>query len=346
MPLPTSTSTPAPHTPPKPRAPLEQLQARFDMRRHRPDAEHVSDEVESALAAEAAGLAAVARQLQRHEAAVGEQVRQLRDAAAALRPGIDDRAAAEEVEELAARLDGREALDSPRAPSIVSVCASTVSGYSTLGESASQVCAAPSIRGWPAAPLPAAAAAATPHRRSQHTSSHSNARHQPNQQPRNGSKSEAGASDLGGSSVVSSGAVRGAVTRIAALEKELADAKRQTCHLEEELRDMQRQQQQYTAVAQQQGQQPLQPPTASAGGSRVAAGSKCGGTSGLAQAAAGGVGQAQQPPLKPCRPVSAVGAVRSGAAAAAGLGASAGQQHSRPMTATAAARLLAQRGWP
>ncbi|KIY91644.1 hypothetical protein MNEG_16320, partial [Monoraphidium neglectum] len=102
------------------RAPLEQLKARFDMRRRRPGPEAVADEVESALAAEAAGLAAVARQLERHEAAVGEQVRQLRDVAAALRPGIDDRAAAEEVEALAARLDGREDLDSPRAPSIIS----------------------------------------------------------------------------------------------------------------------------------------------------------------------------------------------------------------------------------
>lgn len=230
--------------PPPPRAPLEQLQARFDLRRRRPDKEHVADEVESALAAEAAGLAAVARQLQRHEVAVGEQVgervgvlaatlghlrvsrpsshpeaqtlnpeipvnsaaphcptwpghcqpcpplsvnpaakspavsrpfsttfnpcthttattripttthplhhpqgscplallshllqifpllfpcphhpqvRQLQEVAAALRPGIDDRAAAEEIEEMAARLDGREDIDSPRAPSIVSV---------------------------------------------------------------------------------------------------------------------------------------------------------------------------------------------------------------------------------
>jgi hypothetical protein len=73
--LPSSiTNQPPPQTTPQQRAPLEQLQARLDLRRRRPGGEHVNDEVESALAAEAPGLAAVARRLERHEAAVGEQV--------------------------------------------------------------------------------------------------------------------------------------------------------------------------------------------------------------------------------------------------------------------------------
>jgi hypothetical protein len=152
------------------------------MRRRRPGHERVADEVESVLAAEAAGLAVVTRQLTNHEAAVGEQasgaalaagarkpagvraflllssllvhvlaprapvlrpappttdgvacleplpctrapsqVRRLRDTAAALRPDIEGTAAAEELEALAARMDGRNEPDSPRAPSIISV---------------------------------------------------------------------------------------------------------------------------------------------------------------------------------------------------------------------------------
>ncbi|GBF89478.1 hypothetical protein Rsub_02050 [Raphidocelis subcapitata] len=272
------------------RAPLEQLRARFDLRRRRPAREAVADEVESALAAEAAGLAAVARQLERHEAAVGAQAAALREAAAALRPGIEARAEEAEVEELAARLDGRDALESPRAPSIISVCASTVlSGYSQLGDSASQACA-PSLHNWPAAAAQRGAArgaAPAP------------------PQPRGGG-SRAGASPA--PSAVSSGAVRGAVARIAALERELAEAKLQTTHLEEELREVKQQQQQQTAAAGIMG---------SRGGSVLSAATTARGGGAAAEAARS-------------RPATAAAAAAAAAA--------------RPMTAAAAARLAAARG--
>lgn len=62
------------------RGPLAQLQARYSLRRQRPDREAVDDEVEDALAAEAAQLSTITNQLALRAAAVEDQIKYERGA--------------------------------------------------------------------------------------------------------------------------------------------------------------------------------------------------------------------------------------------------------------------------
>eukprot|EP00879_Flechtneria_rotunda_P022866 GHRR01024165.1.p1 GENE.GHRR01024165.1~~GHRR01024165.1.p1 ORF type:complete len:521 (+),score=220.87 GHRR01024165.1:2182-3744(+) len=120
--------------------PLQQHMAHRNLCQGQPESEAVEDGVQHALAAEAAQMAAVSTQLARRIDAAEQQIARLDDLSAALLSIIADKQAAITLEEKLALLDGRTVPAVPPTPSVLSVCSSMVSGYSRLGESASQVC--------------------------------------------------------------------------------------------------------------------------------------------------------------------------------------------------------------
>jgi hypothetical protein len=109
------------------RVPLQQLEARYALRAARPDGEAVEDEVQYALAAEAAQLAAVSAQLSQRVDAADTQIARLDELSAALLQNIADKEAAMTLEEKVALLDGRALPAVPPTPSVLSV-----SGYLVL----------------------------------------------------------------------------------------------------------------------------------------------------------------------------------------------------------------------
>eukprot|EP00775_Hariotina_reticulata_P005819 gene5819-6060_t len=185
------------------RAPLQQLEVRCHLRAGLPDSEAVQDEVQFAMAAEATRLAAVTLQLTQRAAAADQQIASLDDLSTALLRNIADKEAALSLEEKVALLDGRRVLAVPPTPSVLSVCSSVASGYSSLGESASQ---AGSRASTPSVAVRAVGAD--------------------------------GCSVASGASVSSS-----ALARIAALEQELAAAKVHTRKLQQTVQDLKLQQQ-------------------------------------------------------------------------------------------------------
>jgi hypothetical protein len=101
--------------------PLQQLEARYALRAARPDGEAVEDEVQYALAAEAAQLAAVSAQLSQRVDAADTQIARLDELSAALLQNIADKEAAMSLEEKVALLDGRVLAAVPPTPSVLSV---------------------------------------------------------------------------------------------------------------------------------------------------------------------------------------------------------------------------------
>ncbi|WIA30743.1 hypothetical protein OEZ86_000809 [Tetradesmus obliquus] len=182
--------------------PLQQLEARYALRAARPDGEAVEDEVQYALAAEAAQLAAVSAQLSQRVGAADTQISRLDELSAALLQNIADKEAALSLEEKVALMDGRALPAVPPTPSVLSVCSSVASGYSGLGESASQVCSRVST------PMARRAGGA-------------------------GGSRAGGGGSCAGTSVTSS-----AIARIAALEQELAAAKVETEQLQKTITAM------------------------------------------------------------------------------------------------------------
>lgn len=100
---------------------MQQLEARYTLRAARPDGEAVEDEVQYALAAEAAQLAAVSTQLSHRVDAADHQITRLDELSAALLQNIADKEAAMSLEEKVALLDGRAVPAVPPTPSVVSV---------------------------------------------------------------------------------------------------------------------------------------------------------------------------------------------------------------------------------
>lgn len=137
--------------------PLQQLEERLALRSGRPATEAVEDEVQAALAAEAAQLNAVSTQLNARLGAAGQQIAQLNSVSAALLQHIADKERALSLEEKVALMDGRKIAAVPPSPTVLSVASSVVSGYSCLGESASQISAAASRASTPACGARAAA---------------------------------------------------------------------------------------------------------------------------------------------------------------------------------------------
>lgn len=105
------------------RVPLQQLEARYALRAARPDSEAVEDEVQYALAAEAAQLAAVSAQLSQRVGAADTQILRLDELSAALLQNIADKEAAMSLEEKVALMDGRALPAVPPTPSVLSVSA-------------------------------------------------------------------------------------------------------------------------------------------------------------------------------------------------------------------------------
>jgi len=103
------------------RLPLQQLEARRHLRAGRPDNEAVQDEVQFAMAAEAAQLAAVTSQLTQRAAEAEQQIASLDELSAALLRNIADKQTAMSLEEKVALLDGRRVPAVPPTPSILSV---------------------------------------------------------------------------------------------------------------------------------------------------------------------------------------------------------------------------------
>lgn len=100
---------------------MQQLQARCSIRTGRPDAEAVADEVQYALAAEAAQLCGVSAQLAQRVDAADAQIAHLDELSAALLRNIADKEAAMTLEEKVALLDGRRYPAVPPTPSVLSV---------------------------------------------------------------------------------------------------------------------------------------------------------------------------------------------------------------------------------
>lgn len=105
------------------RVPLQQLEARYALRAARPDSEAVEDEVQYALVAEAAQLAAVSAQLSQRVGAADTQILRLDELSAALLQNIADKEAAMSLEEKVALMDGRALPAVPPTPSVLSVSA-------------------------------------------------------------------------------------------------------------------------------------------------------------------------------------------------------------------------------
>lgn len=124
--------------------PLQHLQARFALRATRPAAELVEDDVQAALAAEAAQLKDVSTQLHARVGAAAQQIAHLNSVSAALLQHIADKDTALSLEEKVALMDGRKLAAVPPSPTVLSVSSSVASGYSGLGDSASQISAAAS----------------------------------------------------------------------------------------------------------------------------------------------------------------------------------------------------------
>lgn len=103
------------------RLPLHQLEARLALRSNRPAAEAVEDEVQAAMAAEAAHLTTLTHQLHAHMDAAGQQVQQLRHVSAALLQHIADKEAGLSLEEKVAMMDGRVVAGVPPSPTVLSV---------------------------------------------------------------------------------------------------------------------------------------------------------------------------------------------------------------------------------
>lgn len=103
------------------RVPLQHLEARFALRAARPAAESVEDEVQAALAAEAAQLKDVSTQLHARVGAAAQQIAHLNLVSAALLQHITDKDAALSLEEKVALMDGRKLPAVPRSPTVLSV---------------------------------------------------------------------------------------------------------------------------------------------------------------------------------------------------------------------------------
>lgn len=110
------------HVPVSPcRAPLQQLEARLALRASRPAAETVEDEVQAALAAEAAQLKGVSSQLNARVDAAGQQIAHLNSVSVALLQHISDKQNAMSLEERVALMDGRKIAAVPPSPTVLSV---------------------------------------------------------------------------------------------------------------------------------------------------------------------------------------------------------------------------------
>lgn len=103
------------------RYPLQQLEERLALRSGRPATEAVEDEVQAALAAEAAQLNAVSTQLNARLGAAGQQIAQLNSVSAALLQHIADKERALSLEEKVALMDGRKIAAVPPSPTVLSV---------------------------------------------------------------------------------------------------------------------------------------------------------------------------------------------------------------------------------
>jgi hypothetical protein len=101
--------------------PLQQLEARLALRSTRPAAETVEDEVQAAMASEAAQLKAVATQLHARVDAAGQQIAHLNSVSAALLRHIADKDTALTLEEKVALMDGRKIAAVPPSPTVLSV---------------------------------------------------------------------------------------------------------------------------------------------------------------------------------------------------------------------------------
>lgn len=112
------------------RAPIQQLEARLALRSGRPAAETVEDEVQAALAAEAAQLKGVSSQLHERVNAAGQQIAQLNSVSVALLQHIADKQTAMSLEERVALMDGRKLVAVPPSPTVLSV--STASSSAAL----------------------------------------------------------------------------------------------------------------------------------------------------------------------------------------------------------------------
>lgn len=108
------------------RAPLQQLEARFSIRAAHPSSAAVDDEVQYALAAEAAQLSGVCTQLAQRVDAADTQIHRLDELSAALLSNIADKEVAMTLEERVAMLDGRLCPAVPPTPSVLSVSGRTV----------------------------------------------------------------------------------------------------------------------------------------------------------------------------------------------------------------------------
>lgn len=115
------------------RFPLEQLEARLAVRSNRPAAEAVEDEVQAALAAEAAQLSAVRTQLQARATAAAQHVAHLNSVSAALLQHIADKGQALSLEEKVALMDGRKLVAVPPSPTVLSVSAQWCAACSSKG---------------------------------------------------------------------------------------------------------------------------------------------------------------------------------------------------------------------
>lgn len=103
------------------RVPLQHLEVCFVLRAARPAAESVEDEVQAALAAEAAQLKDVSTQLHACMGAAAQQIAHLNSVSAALLQHIADKDAALSLEEKGALMDGRKLPAVPRTPTVLSV---------------------------------------------------------------------------------------------------------------------------------------------------------------------------------------------------------------------------------
>jgi hypothetical protein len=110
------------------RVPLQNLEARLALRSTRPAAETVEDEVQAAMASEAAQLKAVATQLHARVDAAGQQIAHLTSVSAALLRHIADKDTALTLEEKVALMDGRKIAAVPPSPTVLSVSVQNLFG--------------------------------------------------------------------------------------------------------------------------------------------------------------------------------------------------------------------------
>lgn len=207
--------------------PLEQLTARKAMRTRRPDAERPPDDVAAIMASQLRQLTTARTRLSRGARAAGQQAAALGAAVVKLRADIADKDAAAELEEWVALLEGRRAAHVPPTPSVLSVPASALSGrgYSQVGDSASQV-------GGPGSDSDREgerSAARGP--RSRQLRADANGAAGSRAGGRSMARSRAARSGISGTSAVSPSLL----ARVAAMEAELAAARKQTEALEASL---------------------------------------------------------------------------------------------------------------